>query len=169
MSTIGAKVQSVPEAAASTAAMCALRSTSFKSQLAASASGMGKVVRQPWMMSLPMISGMPCFDSSTATRCRSLMYSAPNAPRSEPTRPSRISVLRSSSLVRATSGLSSERMPPGRWVNCPSFSSSDIAPSNSSTRFDAATCPAWGASASARDTYPASSTNASNALSRPAR
>ena len=66
MSTIGANVQFVPAAEASKAAILAEFSISFRSQLAASASGMGLKVLYPCITSFPMIKGIPNLDSSTA-------------------------------------------------------------------------------------------------------
>jgi hypothetical protein len=78
MSTIGANVQWSPCAVASTAAMRAERAAAAVSQLAASASGTGKIVRKPWITSCPKTSGILRGDCSTATRCIAHVYAAPN-------------------------------------------------------------------------------------------
>ena len=63
MSTIGAKFQSMPDPAASNAATSLVRRVSSGSKLAASATGTGKTVRWPWMMSAAKISGIFSRDS----------------------------------------------------------------------------------------------------------
>ena len=65
MSTIGANVQLIPAADASSAATCADFFMASISQLAASASGIGLMVLYPCITSKPMISGIPNLDSST--------------------------------------------------------------------------------------------------------
>ena len=77
MSTIGAKFQSIPEPAASKAATSLVRRVSSGSKLAASATGTGKTVRWPWMMSAAKISGIFIRDSFTATFCMVLAMRAP--------------------------------------------------------------------------------------------
>ena len=68
MSTIGENVQRMPVDEASRAATRAARSTSDGSQVDASASGTGKIVRKPWMTSSPNTIGIPRRDFSTAMR-----------------------------------------------------------------------------------------------------
>ena len=68
MSTMGENVQRTPVAEASRAAMRAVCSTSDGSQVEASASGTGNVVRNPWITSSPNTSGILRRDFSTAIR-----------------------------------------------------------------------------------------------------
>ena len=89
MSTIGAKVQVTPCAAASMAAMRAVRRAPSGFQLLASASGTGKVVRKPWMTSKPNSSGMRARDCSTAIRCKRFTVSLPTTLRNDPSSPLR--------------------------------------------------------------------------------
>ena len=63
---MGANVQLIPAAEASSAATCADFLMASKSQLAASASGIGLIVLYPCITSKPMIRGMPSLDSSIA-------------------------------------------------------------------------------------------------------
>src|SRR4051794_26383799 len=74
------------------------------------------------MISLPIRSGMPSRDSSTAIRCSLLMSRTSSTDSVEPTSPDRIIASRST----PAQGLS--------CTICPTFSSSVICPSNSSTR-----------------------------------
>ena len=76
-STMGAKVQCRPAAVASSAATCAAASTAAGSQLEASASGTGKVVRKPWMTSNANNSGMCRRECSTASVWSSRVKRAP--------------------------------------------------------------------------------------------
>ena len=75
-STMGANVQLTPPDAASAADVRPSDSDTEGSKLHACASGMGKIVRWPWMTSRPISSGMPCADSSTATRCTAFVAAA---------------------------------------------------------------------------------------------
>ena len=66
ISTIGEKVQFNPSAVASNAAILADFSIIPKSQLADSASGIGKAVLYPWIISEPNNMGICSLDSRTA-------------------------------------------------------------------------------------------------------
>ena len=77
MSTIGKKVQSMPAAAASNAAMRAVRIARSGSKLAASATGTGKIVRWPWMTSAAKISGTLRRESRITAACIRRAISAP--------------------------------------------------------------------------------------------
>ena len=81
------------------------------SKLAAVPSGIGKVVRNPWMVSKANRSGIPRRESSTAIRWSSRIRRGSVTLRTEP------SPLRTSSSVTKKSGSS--------WI-CSSFSSSVI-------------------------------------------
>jgi hypothetical protein len=122
-STIGAYVQTMPFAAASMAAMRAERSASGGSQLLASPSGMGKMVRNPWITSSAKSSGTCSRDPSMASRCSARVVSAPMTSMSEPTPPCRISVVRVSPAMPSAES----------WLSWPSFSSSVIAARSEST------------------------------------
>ena len=115
---MGAKVQRTPEAAASTAAIRAPASASSGFQVAAIPSGMGKIVRKPWITSRPMSSGIPSRLSVTATRCSRLITSTSTSLRIEPSLPARTA--------------SSWPAPEFRWLIWPSFSSRVIFASSSS-------------------------------------
>jgi len=96
MSIMGAKVQCVPAARLSIAATRVSISISSRSKVPDEAMGIGKMVRYPWMMSLPMMSGMPCSLSSKAARWMWLVYLAPLEPYMQPTAPLRASARHSS-------------------------------------------------------------------------
>src|SRR6476659_1160049 len=129
MSTMGANVQWRPFAAPSAAATRAARSTAAGSQLAASASGVGKIVRNPWITSCANSSGIFARDCSMATRCRFRVTSAPEVPRNDPMRPALMSaVLASGSCGPVTAALSTF------CVSWPSFSSSVRPTSTESTK-----------------------------------
>jgi hypothetical protein len=125
MSTIGAKVHFSPAAAASAAAMWAACSAAAGSQLLASPSGIGKIVRCPWITSKPTSSGIFSRVCSTAIRWMSLTFRAPNTLKNEPTRPRRIRS-RCSSRGRLVSAS------PVRVWSWPTFSGTVIRASNSS-------------------------------------
>ncbi len=87
MSSMGAKVQCTPAAAASVPATRAEASTASRSQLAASPRGTGKIVRKPWITSYPKIRGIPRRLFSTASSWVFRVASAPMTFSIEPTRP----------------------------------------------------------------------------------
>jgi len=109
MSTMGAKIQSMPDTAASLAAIFAASSNSAGFQVQASASGMGKIVLCPWITSNPTISGIPSRLSSTAVFCRRLTSKRSGRLRIEPTCPAR--------TRSCTSGVRTD------CTICPTFSS----------------------------------------------
>ena len=79
-----------PSRAASMAATRAVRSQRTGSKAAASASGIGKIVRCPWTTSKPSSSGTPSRDSSTAIRWIARAGSAPQRLSMLPIRPARM-------------------------------------------------------------------------------
>ena len=98
-SSIGAKVIASPSAAPSRAASRAVRSQRASSKMPASASGIGKSVRWPWMMSRPISSGMPSRDFSTASRCISCAGPAPTMFSRLPIVPSMIDCVESPAIT----------------------------------------------------------------------
>mmetsp|Transcript_35901 Transcript_35901/g.101056 ORF Transcript_35901/g.101056 Transcript_35901/m.101056 type:complete len:272 (+) Transcript_35901:1621-2436(+) len=136
-STIGAKVQWMPRAVASSAVARAVRRASSGSKLAASPRGMGKTVRSPWMTSAAKISGMPRRLSSTAMRCSSTPRSTPMPLKRHPQRPSRTAWAMPSGVNLASSGLmpnAAMRYTSPRHVSWPAFSSGVILEMRSSMR-----------------------------------
>ena len=134
---MGAKVQSIPDAAASTAAARAVRRARSGSKLAASASGTGKTVRRPWITSAANSSGIFNRDRRTASVCIRRAISAPlplNTPVSSPRRTMRNCV---SKLDAAPAGLSEVAAPPAQAaasrLSCPAFSASVMRGINAST------------------------------------
>ncbi len=109
-SIIGEKVQRIPEAVASTAAMRAASSTSWGFQVAACPKGIGNTVLNPCITSRAKISGMPRRDSSTALRCRLLTTSGSTSLIIEPTRPWATAAPRVSNRAALS------------WLSCPIFS-----------------------------------------------
>src|SRR6266550_1562943 len=135
MSTMGANVQFTPAAAASRAAARAVLSAAAGSHVAASASGIGKIVRYPWITSRPRSNGMWRRDSVTAMRWASRVAWAPARFRNPPIKP-----LRTCSSCAGLGWLSTE----GR-LSWPSFSSRVMrATSESISRPGAARCAAAG-------------------------
>jgi hypothetical protein len=90
ISTIGENVHRMPSAEASRAATREARSTTSGSQVAASANGIGNVVRQPWITSTPNSSGIFSRERSIAIRCSSFVSFTPAAFRIEPSWPAAI-------------------------------------------------------------------------------
>jgi len=89
MSTIGAYVQLIPNAAASCPAARAVASAASGSNELASPSGIGKIVRYPWITSSPNSSGILSRDSVTAMRWTGVVFSAPMTLKSPPSLPAR--------------------------------------------------------------------------------
>src|SRR6266853_1671635 len=77
ISTIGENAQRTPADEASEAATRAAFSTISGSQVAARPSGIGNVVRNPWMTSSPKISGIFKREFSTAILCSAFVSRAP--------------------------------------------------------------------------------------------
>jgi hypothetical protein len=130
MSSIGAKVQFTPAAAASSAATRAPCLTRPGFQLAACPSGNGMTVLKPWMTSRPTSNGMPRRLSSTAMRCNSFTSAGSTWLRTEPMRPSR-RASRSASGAPGPSALT--------WFIWPIFSARLIRPSSAATRSSVST------------------------------
>ena len=121
MSTIGLNVQLMPDADISTAAVRAAASMAGMFQVHDMPSGIGNTVSKPWITSMPISSGMPRRDFSTASCCRARIFSAPLILKVPPILPSATaaSVLWS---MTAPVMMSPEE---GR-LSCPIFSSSVI-------------------------------------------
>ena len=138
ISTMGAKFQARPTAVASSAAARAVRFARFASKAAASASGTGKMVRNPWITSAANSSGMPRRDSSTATVCMRRCQSAESPLNTAPSRPSRTAWACSSIDPGTAAGLAAlagaGASAAGMMVSCPAFSSSVIAAIKASIR-----------------------------------
>ncbi|VXD00821.1 conserved hypothetical protein [Sphingomonas sp. 8AM] len=137
MSTIGAKVQSIPDADASTAAARAVRRASSGSKLAASASGTGKTVRSPWMTSAANSSGIFSRERRTASVCIRRAISAPLPLNTPVSSPRRTIFSCASKLDAAPAGLSEIAAPPAQAaasrLSCPAFSVSVIRGISAST------------------------------------
>ena len=130
-STIGAKFQSIPAAVASTAATRAVRSASSGSKLPASARGIGKTVRKPWITSAAKISGILRRLFSVAITCICRAISAPLPLNTPPIRPRRTSSICWRKFAREGDvGLSALAAPPAQAaaisVTWPAFSSTVI-------------------------------------------
>ena len=125
MSSIGAKVQLTPAAAASSAATLAPSRTTSGFQVAAWPSGMRITVLKPWMTSRPFNRGMPSRLSSTAMRCRSFTSAGSTWLITAPMRPRRMASRSASSSAGPSAWT---------WFICPIFSSSVMRPSRSATR-----------------------------------
>ena len=126
MSTIGAKVQSIPAAVASSAAARAVRRARSGSKLAASPKGTGKMVRKPWITSAAKISGTFSRDSRTAAVCIWRAISTPLPLNTPVSRPARTSASCAGKPALGLFGLSaSAELPPQAAAmidSCPAFS-----------------------------------------------
>ena len=118
ISTIGLNVQLMPSALASCAAICALRSMAFISQLQLNPNGIGNTVSYPCITSIPKIMGIFKRLSSTATFCTAFIFARDLMLNKPPTLPSLI-FLPMSELDAWPVTISPE---PGKF-NCPIFSS----------------------------------------------
>ena len=121
MSTIGLKVQEMPSALASIAAIRADSSMAFISHVHDNPNGMGKIVSYPWITSIPNNKGMPRREFSTANFCTSRIFSTPFKLKSPPTSPRLI--LPAMSLLFACPVVMS---PVTGRLSCPIFSSTVI-------------------------------------------
>ncbi len=127
MSTIGAKVQSMPAPAASNAATRAVCSARPGSKLATSPTGMGKMVRWPWITSAANISGILRRDRAITARCMRCAITDPLPLNTPVSRPATASAICVSKLRASPAGLSAAALLPphaaARRVSCPAFSS----------------------------------------------